>query len=290
MVRSLLRDRRYRATANGDALSIFKCEEIYEYKFLPQINCTKEFPVAFYYKHEVHHGWLSGLSHAIVETPSYTDCPAPPFIFILENISVHLSNKTILANLPILPSPHEGITLHELPDIAFSSPGTYSIEDINGQDTILSLLKQMKKKARIDQILTDKINGYNLTPDQLQFSEALQELALAPIRAFLIKIIVIISTIFSLYVFLQIIHAFRYTLAARFPILTKYKLLRLYFLEKEHSYISIREMQETNFEAKAPFIHHSSPAVDNNDEVDLLHVNNIATYPAQSLAQLRRLQ
>jgi len=71
LVRSLMQDRRYRATANGDGLSIFKCEEIHKYKFLQQNNCTKEFQLEYYHKHEIKTGWLEELSHQILDTPTY---------------------------------------------------------------------------------------------------------------------------------------------------------------------------------------------------------------------------
>jgi len=111
-------------------------------------------------------GYLSGLSDEIQDIASTVDCPAPTFIFDMGNVSVHLSNRTIITHIPTLPSPSEGVTLHKMPDISFSTPGIYSLEDISGQDTLLGLIKQLGKQTSIDRIISDKLNGKTLHPNQ----------------------------------------------------------------------------------------------------------------------------
>jgi len=65
MVRSLLKDRKYRAKILGDALAVYKYQEIFKYMPLPSTNCTREWPVVFISNHDQKQGWLSPLSHVI---------------------------------------------------------------------------------------------------------------------------------------------------------------------------------------------------------------------------------
>jgi len=72
------------------------CTEIYKYRLLPQINCTREWPVEFVHHHDRKFGYLSGFSHEIQVEASTVDCSAPTFIFNMEDVTVHLSNRTII--------------------------------------------------------------------------------------------------------------------------------------------------------------------------------------------------
>jgi len=159
MVRTLLKDRRYRAKISGDALAVYKCQEIFEYMLLPSTNCTREWPLVFITNHDQKYGWLSPLSHEILDEPTYIECPAPVFILDLGEKTVHLTNRSLITHLEILPSPAEGLSLKEIPDISFSTPGVYSIEELTGQDTLLGLMKQLQKRSRVEQVVSDRLNG-----------------------------------------------------------------------------------------------------------------------------------
>jgi len=238
MVRSLLRDRRYRARVNGDVLSVYKCTEIYEYMFLPQTNCTQEWPIKFIYNHDMKSGWLTPLSHEIVDEPTYVDCPSPIFIFDTGDSTIHLTNRTLLKNIPMLPSPSEGTKLYDLPDISFSTPGIYSIEDITGQETILGLLKQLRRQTKIDQILADKLKGKPLTVDQTAMLRYMQNFAMDPIKTLFYQIMTAIASVTILFFGGKFLYKYRYLI---FPFLRVHRVLQNCRRPKEteRTYITI---------------------------------------------------
>jgi len=176
------------------------------------------------------------------------------------------------------------ITLHELTDIAFNQPRIYTIEDINGHDTILGLLKQMGKNDQIDKILQDKMNGFALTPSQLQMAQAFQELAMEPIRRFFMNVIFTICVIFLVYVIITITWAFRYTIGRIIPSLARIRLTKAIFFETEHSYISSHPTSEDLTFSLPP------TPLNNKDTEELIPVNAVSAHHLmEALSTLRRI-
>jgi hypothetical protein len=307
MVRALLKDRRYRAKLTGDVISVYKCTEIFEYMMLQQENCTREWPVQFLFNYDLKVGWISGLSHEIMDEPTYVDCPAPSFIFDTGLVTIHLSNRSKTTNIPILPSPSEGIALTQLPDIAFSTPGIYSVEELTGQDTLLGIMKQMQRSNKIDKIINARINGQDLTPDLQQVNTVVRNMVMEPIRTLTLQIIGTSLTLLILYITCKLIHHFRFNLGRRFRWLVFLPIVGNYFLKRDHSYVIIPQRNSrgpslpprTSFqpEIKQSEQVTSSDSSEETSEIDL-NVNTIElptpyatapTYPQRELHELKRL-
>jgi hypothetical protein len=78
---ALLGENHYRASLSGDILSVFKCDIIYNYMFQPRTECQVEWPILFLHNHDQKEGFLTPLSHEIVDTATPTECPAGQFFF-----------------------------------------------------------------------------------------------------------------------------------------------------------------------------------------------------------------
>jgi hypothetical protein len=139
----------------------------------------------------------------------------------------------------MLPSPSEGITLKELPDISFSTPGVYSIEDVTGQDTILGLIKQLRKQSRVDQIISDRMKGKQLTTDQREIFKLLGNMTLNPFKQTLYQGFACLGLIVFLYVLIKFYRNNRNTFRKCFSIVNVMAHARRIKRKRQHSYISI---------------------------------------------------
>jgi hypothetical protein len=182
LVRTLMRSPGYRATLNGDLLEIYKCHEITDYMLLPQTDCTLEWPIEFYSEMERKTGYLTGITHEIMDTPTPVQCPAPNYYFQYGNSTVHLTNRSIIESFPILPSAYDENSINNMPELSFDSPGVYSVEEISGTDTIVGLLKEVNRNSRIDSIIQSHTRGDHLTPEQKHSMQVLREFLIAPFQ------------------------------------------------------------------------------------------------------------
>ncbi|OXA64120.1 Envelope glycoprotein B [Folsomia candida] len=173
-VRALTRDGRYRSTLRGNLLSVTKCVEIWEYMFLRQTNCTLEYPVVYMYQHVQSQGWLQGLSHEILDKPTFSACPPPLWLFDMGSQVIQLSNHSLPAsNIPYLPSPRETDSQYIIRDLAFDQAGVYSVSDISGESTLINLMQQLQQKTRIDEMIRLKQNGQSFNSEQLRLARLL---------------------------------------------------------------------------------------------------------------------
>lgn len=168
MVRSLLHDPSYRAVQNGDALSIFRCLRVSRYMLLPKSadNCTLEWPVMYMVDGDKYEGWFSGIDHEISNKPTRVPCPSPNFIMDVGNQTIQLSNRSIIVDVPILPSPGGGKTVPDFPDLSWGTPGMYSARDISGTDTLFALNRERSNIESIDVIVSQLQEGTPLLPSQ----------------------------------------------------------------------------------------------------------------------------
>lgn len=236
-VRALMADGTYRSVLRGDALSVYKCTEIYEYVFLPQVNCTKEYPVKYMYKHQQQQGYLQGLSHEITQTPTITNCPAPVFMYDIGYTVITLSNHSIPAqHLPYLPSPSEHNDPHYLPDISFNQQGIYTIKEMSQENTFLEMMKQIQKQARIDKMIDDKTKNYELTAAQLELASVLGNIIFNPYEAYFRNTISMLIILLILYILYHLIKWKRFQLGMKFPSLTRIPVIGKYLQKKEPFY------------------------------------------------------
>ena len=77
LVRILLGHDHYRARLNRDVLSISQCDRIFNYMMMPRNECIIEWPVTYMEGHDKKTGFVTPLSHEIIENPTPTTCPAP---------------------------------------------------------------------------------------------------------------------------------------------------------------------------------------------------------------------
>jgi len=182
LVRTLMRSPGYKATTNGDLLEIYKCETITDYMFLPQTGCILEWPIEFYSGQERKSGYLTGITHEILDEPTPTICPAPNFYFEYGNVTVHLTNRTVVETFPTLPSSYDDVSMKKMPDLSFESPGIYTVEEISGTETITGLLKNLNRQSRIDAIIQAHIRGDELTSDQIFSMQVLREYLISPLK------------------------------------------------------------------------------------------------------------
>jgi len=196
LIRTLMRSPSYRASSNGDLIQVFKCEEIYDYMLLPQSECILEWPVEFIKGTDRIKGYISGITHEIIDAPTFVACPAPIFYFEYGNATLHLTNRSVIEDIPILPSAYDESKIANMPELSFSSPGIYGVEEISGADTIVGLLKELNRLGRLESIIEAHSKGITLSPAQQQSVKLLREFLLTPFQNFLASICLGLITIF----------------------------------------------------------------------------------------------
>ncbi|OXA45127.1 Retrovirus-related Pol polyprotein from transposon opus [Folsomia candida] len=192
-----------RALQNLDKvqLRVFKCTEIWEYMFLRQTNCTLEYPVSYMYQHQKHEGWIQGLSHEIVQSPTMTSCPAPVWLFDMGNKVIKLSNHSLPAStIPYLPSPRETAEYPTIRDLSFDQTGIYSLKQISGETTILDLMQQLQERTRISDLIKTKEEGASFNTEQIRLSRLIQDITVDPIRKYFNITITICITLLIVYI------------------------------------------------------------------------------------------
>ena len=194
LVRTLLHEKKYKARLNGDVLSVWLCETVNKFMLLPRTQCILEWPISYILKNDKLRGYISPLSHEIVDTPTKTPCPPPDFYLELGNDVVLLTNKTILTHLPTLPAP--GKELDEFsstfPDLSFKAPGVYSLDDITQQETIMGMLRQMSNRYQVDDVIKASASGLEIQGDLETTLNALQNLIFSPFRTAIANVLLLI--------------------------------------------------------------------------------------------------
>jgi hypothetical protein len=216
LVRTLMHNPGYRATKNGDLLEIYKCQEIIDYMLLPQTECTLEWPVEFVSGTEKKIGYLTGITHEIMDTPTYVPCPAPNYYFEYGNYTVHLTNRSIIETFPILPSSYDDVSMKRMPELSFGSPGIYLVDEISGADTIAGLMKNMNKQTRIDQIINARVRGDQLTPEQMYSMQVLKEYLVSPFQNSLATICIIGLFLIIGFVLIKFCYRKKHLISGRF--------------------------------------------------------------------------
>ncbi|OXA40085.1 Envelope glycoprotein B [Folsomia candida] len=232
-VRALTRDGRCRSTLRGDVLSVFKCTEIWEY-MLRQTNCTLEYPVSYMYQHQKHEGWIQGLSHEIVQSPTMTSCPAPVWVFDMGNKVIQLSNHSLPAStIPYLPSPRETAEYPTIRDLSFDQTGIYSLKQISGETTILDLMQQLQERTRISDLIKTKEEGASFNTEQIRLSRLIQDITLDPIRKYVNITITICITLLIVYILYTLLKFHRLRLGNEFPFLRNLPIFGHIFTNQE---------------------------------------------------------
>jgi len=206
LLRTLLHTRNYKGIIQGDIISLVKCESITQYMMLPRTECIVEFPIRFISNAaDQKNGFLVPLSHEIVETSSPCPCPAPDFYFELDDRVVHLTNRSIVTTMPILPRPGDGINISSLPPLTFDAPGIYSQREISAIDSVHALLRDMRNRYKIDDILRDQTSGKRLSTSQFEVVDNLRNLIVSPFEDFgrklLILCIIFLAILATLFLF-----------------------------------------------------------------------------------------
>ena len=183
LVRVLLGNDNYRARLNGDVLSIWKCEEIYNYMMLPRTTCIVEWPVMYMDGHDQKTGYISPLSHEIITEPTPVQCPAPDYFFDTGDFVVLLTNKSILTDIPTLPKPLDNFNISEMPNLSFKSPGIYTLSSISGHETILELTREMRNRYVLEDSIRAAINHEVLTNTEKDTLSMFSVFTLNPIKS-----------------------------------------------------------------------------------------------------------
>ena len=195
LVRILLGSDQYRARLNGDVLSVWMCESIYNYMMMPKDDCIFEWPVTYMEGHDKKTGYLTPLSHEIIETPTRTECPSPDYYFDTGDYVVLLTNRTIAAALPTLPKPSENINISSMPELSFKAPGVYTVSEISGQETLIELVREMRSRYQIDDIMNAKRKGVRLRGSETRIMNFVQNAATNPIKAWFYRMITTCLTV-----------------------------------------------------------------------------------------------
>lgn len=125
--RFFLGEEQYRATFCGDGLSIWQCNKVHSYKFLTRTTCTREWPVRYIYEGMELEGWVSPLSHVIVNQPTELPEPCDEYYFDTGDHLLQLTNfGPQTASLPTLPVLGEKID-HSRSKVPLSFKGTTGI-------------------------------------------------------------------------------------------------------------------------------------------------------------------
>jgi hypothetical protein len=148
---------------------VFKCDIIHNYMFQPRTECQVDWPILFLHNHDQKEGFLTPLSHEIVDTATPTECPAGQFFFDSGAHVVLLNNRSVKYDLPTLPRPGP---YRPGPDLSFSIPGVYTAAGISGRETLLALLRDMKNNYRVDEYLRAHESGSQYSPGHYQIHEA----------------------------------------------------------------------------------------------------------------------
>jgi len=202
MIQTLMQDQRFRVISHGDVFSVYQCQSIHEYIFLPNNNCTTEWPISFFdNNYDLQFGYLKSPSHEIVLEPSPSTCPIPSYIFNTGTEFVHLTNKTILDTIEVLPIPGLGWT--QKPTLSFAPSKYYA------QDFYKNLTHQLISKSRIDNILTESTKGAKLNAAQLGVIGRLIDLIVKPIATFFVTIIKWIFIICFIIVLVKLIWMYK---------------------------------------------------------------------------------
>lgn len=189
LTRVLLGEDSYRSSLNGDVLSVYKCDKIYNYMMLTRNECTTDWPILYLDSHDKKQGYLTPLSHEIVESPNIVTCPPPDFYFDT-GIEVYLlTNRTIPSHLPTLPKPSENLKASHLPDISFSGVGVYKASALSNKESILELVRDMRNNIQFDGIIQSTIEGRQLTPEQTLFLSTVIKTLSTPFRLFFDNIV-----------------------------------------------------------------------------------------------------
>jgi hypothetical protein len=206
LLQALLGENHYRAALSGDILSVFKCDIIHNYMFQPRTDCQVEWPVLFLHNHDQKEGFLTPLSHEIVDTATPTECPAGQFFFDTGSHVVLLNNRSIKYDLPTLPRPGDNTEVGNIPELSFASPGVYTAAEISGRETLLALLRDMKNNYRVDDYLRAYETGSHYSPGHHQIRAAFQKATLSPMKEFLMQIFLIILTVMLTIFFLNYLY------------------------------------------------------------------------------------
>lgn len=180
---------RYQARLNGDVISVFSCMEIDHYMFKSrEEECMIEQPVLFLHSHDQKSGYMTPITHEILDDYTPIECPSSPFYFEMGDNVILLNNKTVQFNLPTLPRPGDNINIGSLPDLSFNSPGVYSPSELSGRETLLSLLRDIRKNYKVDEYLNAKSTGRVLLPSQEAIGATLHSVTISPVMTTLYKI------------------------------------------------------------------------------------------------------
>lgn len=211
LVRILLGEGNYRSTLSGDVLSVYKCEKIYQYIMVPrrEDQCISDWPIQYMLKFERKSGFLSPLSHEIIETPNTVNCPPPDFYFDTGDDVFLLTNKTIVTHLPILPKPSESMRLKHLPDLSFSGVGVFKASSLSSKETILELVRDMKHNLKFDQVIQATLESKTLTPEQSSFVYTILQTLTSPFRSLLINIGNSVVAFIVVIIILRLVWAYR---------------------------------------------------------------------------------
>jgi hypothetical protein len=145
--------------------------------FLPQTNCTREWPVEYVVNHEKHKGWISPVSHEIVQSPTEVSCPPDSWYFDTGSEVLLLSNRTVPYNIPTTPSMYEPPTSESRQfDIssAFHVKGHYSASDISQFNTIYQMARSNAINLHVHEIMRKHREGVPLSQKEALTAEAIR--------------------------------------------------------------------------------------------------------------------
>lgn len=193
LVRVLMGSDDYRARLNGDVVAIWECDKVYNYMMQQRSDCTVEWPVTYMEGHDKKFGFISPLSHEIVEKATPIPCPAPDFYFDVGDYVIQLTNKTVTTNLPILPKPMMTSNLTGMPKLSFKTPGVYSLSEITGRETLLELSRDIGNRYMLDSAILNMQKGSNLSVPEFNVLEALKAYTINPLKSWLSQIITAVA-------------------------------------------------------------------------------------------------
>lgn len=201
ITRVLLNEVRYTVVNMGDVLQLKQCLPITKYRFLPRnrVNCTRNMPIEYELNGIIHSAYMNEISHSITQFGEIIPCEQQQPFFFESNSDdglILLSNITEKFDIPYMPTLQFDQNPEPLKEEIFHSQGIFSASELSSQDTLLGLAQQVHKPTNIDKIISNKLQGYALSPDQLSWAEAFSDMALSPLKSSAIQFITVGGFVF----------------------------------------------------------------------------------------------
>lgn len=219
ITRVLLPDHRYLIRNLGDIMELRPCQKITQYIFLPRNTtlCTRNFPVQFKVQDEIFNGYLSEMSHQLTLQPEPIPCDqVRQFYFDTEEDGVILlTNTTTTFSIPFFPTSHNPVPPNTTMDPVFHAQGSLSIDQLNNQDSLLSLIQAVQQPT-VENLLRTQATHQQLSTDQLHLLDSLYSLTMRPIYNLSVKLFSTIFLIVALYITFRVIWCYRKPLAKFF--------------------------------------------------------------------------